>query len=141
MKFPYALGIEPGLQEIQMWQAPFPPPQAVCEYEEILPGTWNRMLVMAEEAQAAEILTIRNSQEYFRRDTKRGHVLGTIAMLAAMSCAIYCVAMKQPWAAVAFLSVTVMTVARSLVETARSRGPVPIPAEDTTPVSPSASDA
>jgi uncharacterized membrane protein len=141
MMFPYALGIEPELQEIQMWQAPFPPPQAVCEYEAILPGTWNRMLEMAEEAQAAEILTVRNAQEYFRRDTKRGHVLGIVAMLAAMSCAIYCVAMKQPWVAVAFLSVTVMAVAKSLVETARSREPVSNPTDDTTPASPSESDA
>jgi uncharacterized membrane protein len=131
-----------------MWQAPFPPPQAVCEYEQILPGTWNRLLGMAEKAQAAQILTIRNAQEYYRRDTKRGQVLGIVAMLAAMGCAIYCVSMKQPWVAVAFLSVTVMAVARSLIEAAQnqtsmqaSSQPASVPTPKTNASSPSASDA
>jgi uncharacterized membrane protein len=141
MMFPHASEVEQRLQEFQMWQAPFPPPQAVFEYEEILPGTWNRMLKMAEEAQSAEILTIGNGQEYFRRDTKRGHLLGVVAMLAAMGCAVYCVAMKQPWVAAAFLSMTVMAAARSFIETVRSRGAAHVSPDDMTLDPPSGSDA
>jgi len=120
MTFPYAPVTGAGLQQIQFWSAPFPPPQAVREYEQVAPGTWNRILEMAEESQASQISTMRSAQEFCRRDTKRGHVLGVIVTLSAMACALCCAYIKQPWVAAAFLSVTVMTVARSLVETAHS---------------------
>jgi hypothetical protein len=63
MMFPHALGIQAGLQEIQMWQAPFPPPQAVCEYEEILPGTWVTV--------TGELLSSRRSQLLGNRGPQR----------------------------------------------------------------------
>ena len=73
-----------------------------------------------KEAQAAQIQTTRNAQEFLRRDTKRGHILGVVAMLAAMGGAIYCVHVDHAGVAVAFLSVTVMAVVRALIETAKS---------------------
>jgi len=96
MTFPYVSVVGMGLQQIQVWNAPFPPPKAVSEYEQMLPGSWERFLTMAEESQAAQILTMRNAQEYCRRDTKRGHLLG------------------------AFLSMTVMAAARSLIQSAQN---------------------
>jgi uncharacterized membrane protein len=120
MTFPYAPVVGMGLQQIQVWSAPFPPPKAVSEYEQMLPGSWDRFLTMAEQSQAAQILTMRNAQEYCRRDTKRGHWLGASALFAAMGCAVYCVATRQPWVAAAFLSVTVMAAARSLIQTAQN---------------------
>jgi uncharacterized membrane protein len=118
--FPYVPVTAPGQQQIEMWHGPFPPPQAVHEYEQLLPGSWDRLLRMAEEAQAAQIQTMRNAQEFLRRDTKRGHILGVVAMLAAMGGAIYCVHVDHAGVAVAFLSVTVMAVVRALIETAKS---------------------
>jgi hypothetical protein len=96
MTFPYVPVVGTGLQQIQVWNAPFPPPKAVSEYEQMLPGSWDRFLTMAEESQAAQILTMRNAQEYCRCDTKRGHLLGASALFAAMGCAVYCVATRQP---------------------------------------------
>ena len=122
MKFWTAARSDPLLQGFQMWLAPFPPPQAVFEYERILPGTWERLLRMAEEAQAADISNLRNNEEYQRRDVKRGQLLGVVAMFAAMAGAIYCVKLNQPWVAAAFLSMTVMAVARSFIESIRSFG-------------------
>jgi len=52
--------------------APFPPPQAVLEYEKALPGSWDRMLTMAEEAQAADIRNVQGKGEYLRRAFMRG---------------------------------------------------------------------
>lgn len=61
--FPYAPVIGMGLQQVQMWHAPFPPPQAVRDYEQVLPGSWDRLLTMAEESQAAQISTMREAQK------------------------------------------------------------------------------
>jgi len=101
-----------------MWTAPLPPPQAVLEYEEILPGTWDRLLKMAEEAQSADI----HDDEHIHREFRRGQVFGFLIMLAAMGSAIYCVKVNQPWVAATFLSVTVMAAAKAFIASIHSRG-------------------
>jgi uncharacterized membrane protein len=113
------------LSEYQMWMAPFPPPQAVLEYEEILPGTWDRLLKMAEEAQSADILIAQNNDDYIHRDFRRGQVFGILVMFAAMGCAIYCVKINEPWVAAAFLSMTVMAAAKSFILSLRGRSSTP----------------
>lgn len=123
-----------------MWMAPFPPPHAVIEYEAIVPGTWERLLRMAEEAQAADILNIQNNQEYHRRDIKRGQCLGVLALFAAMVSAIYCVRWNQPWVAATFLSMTVMAVARSFVESIRGRATGPHSGDGSAPAPPPKAD-
>jgi uncharacterized membrane protein len=107
------------VQQVQVWQGPYPPPEAVAAYERILPGTFNRILQMAERAQEGQIATLQRAQEFQRRDTKRGHVLGFIGLIVGMAGAAYCVALHQPYVAVAFLSVPVMAVAKALVDSAK----------------------
>jgi uncharacterized membrane protein len=64
-----------------MWMAPFPPPRAVAEYEQLLPGTWDRLLRMAEQEQAADIASARDKEEYIQRQFRRGQLLGIFALL------------------------------------------------------------
>jgi uncharacterized membrane protein len=104
-----------------MWMAPFPPPQAVLKYEEALPGSWDRMLTMAEEAQSADIRNVEHTGEYVSRGFERGQVFGFIAMLVAMGAALCCVKLNEPWVAAAFLSVPVMAAARSFVGSGHDR--------------------
>jgi uncharacterized membrane protein len=112
---------ESMLAEFQMWMAPFPPPQAVVEYEKVLPGNWDRLLRMAEQAQAADILNVEYKEKYVQRQFRLGQLLGIFALLVAMGCALYCVKLNQPWVAAAFLSMTVMAAARSFFESIAGR--------------------
>jgi uncharacterized membrane protein len=122
-----------------MWMAPFPPPQAVLEYEKALPGSWDRMLTMAEEAQAADIRNVQRKGEYISRGFMRGQVFGFVAMLFAMGSALCCVRLNRPWVAAAFLSVTVMAAARSFFGSANDRSGTSHTTND--PTSEPASDA
>ena len=108
---------------------PVPSPEAVAAYERILPGTFNRILQMAERAQEGQIATIQRLQEFQRRDTKRGHILGFIGLIVGMAGAAYCVALHQPYVAVAFLSVPVMAVAKALVDSAKKPAGQPLPSQ------------
>ena len=130
---------ESRLTEFQMWMAPFPPPQAVLEYERALPGSWDRMLTMAEEAQAADIRNVQRKGEYLSRGFMRGQVFGFVAMLFAMGSALCCVRLNRPWVAAAFLSVTVMAAARSFFGSANDRSGTSHTTND--PTSEPASDA
>ena len=130
---PYAPGILPAqqvilvpvaqqqlAQQIQTWQGPFPHPTDMRAYEDILPGTFERMLKMAEEAQRAQIDTVRRAQEFTRGDIARGHYLGFIGMLAAMGGALWCASHGQRVIAGLFLGLPVMTVIKILVDSIRA---------------------
>lgn len=108
------------VQQIQTWHGPFPPPDAVKGYEEVLPGTFERMMRMAEEAQRAQIETMRRAQDFTRRDIARGHWLGWIGMLTAMAGALWCVKLGQPVVAGLFLGLPVMAVFKILVDSIRA---------------------
>ena len=51
------------IQQVQHWQSPYPPPEHIKEYEAILPGTFDRIIKMAEEAQRAQIDSTRRAQD------------------------------------------------------------------------------
>ena len=110
-------------QQVQVWQGQFPPPEAIERYEKTLPGTFNRMVTMAEQLQAAQIEDSRRAMELARKDTKRGHYLGFFVAIAAIASALGCVALGQPWVAALLVSVPVMAVAQALVASSRSETP------------------
>lgn len=88
-----------------------------------MPGTFNRLLTMAEEAQRAQIQTVTRAQEFARRDTRRGQMLGFVVTLCAMGGAIWCALLHEPVVAGIFLGVPVMAVAKALIESTRKQLP------------------
>jgi len=106
-------------QVVQLWQGQYPPPDAVEHYEKVLPGSFDRMIAMAERLQAAQIDESRRVHDYAQADSKRGHWLGAGSAVLAMLCALGALALGNPWVACAFISVPVMGVAKALVESTR----------------------
>jgi uncharacterized membrane protein len=47
--------------QVQLWQGQFPPPDALERYEKLLPGAFNRMMVMAETAQTNQAADIKRA--------------------------------------------------------------------------------
>lgn len=110
-------------QTVQLWQGQYPPPEAIEHYEKVLPGSFDRMIAMAERLQAAQIEEARRAYDYTHSDNRRGHWLGFSAAVIAMFCAIAALAFNDSWVAVAFISVPVMGVARALIESAKKSSP------------------
>jgi uncharacterized membrane protein len=106
-------------QTVQLWQGQYPPPEAIEHYEKVLPGSFDRMIAMAERLQAAQIEESRRAHDYTHSDNQRGHWLGFSAAVIAIAA----LAFNDPWVAVAFISVPVMGVARALIESARKSSP------------------
>ena len=101
------------------WQGPYPPPEAVERYEKILPGTFDRMLSMAERLQEAQINQSRDAVNYTMEDTRRAHWLGWGLGIFALVVAIGCAWLGYPWLGAAALSVPVMGLGTALVNSAR----------------------
>jgi uncharacterized membrane protein len=118
------------MQQTVVWQGQFPPPEAMGNYEKILPGSFDRIISMAERLQAAQIEETRRAQEFMRDDTRRGHWLGFSAIVLAFIGAGFSMELQYPWVAGTFLSVSVMGVAKALIDSAR-----PFTASKKTPAS------
>jgi uncharacterized membrane protein len=118
----------PGIiqQQAIHWQGPYPPPEAVERYEHVLPGTFDRLITMAEQLQTAQISQSAKALEYAHADTNRGQWLGFATTGFAMVGAIICAKIGEPWVAGLFLSVPVMAVARALIETTKAPSPTDI---------------
>jgi uncharacterized membrane protein len=137
---PYAGGPFPGQVfiptigqpqvQLQLWQGQFPPPEAMERYEKILPGSFDRMIKMAEKLQDAQITQTTNAQNYTRIDARRGHWLGFSTTVLALLGAIGCGITGAAWGALGLyalaalmVGVPVMAVAKALVESVRSPSP------------------
>jgi uncharacterized membrane protein len=108
-------------QTMQSWQGPYPPPEAVERYEKLLPGTFDRMIKMAEQLQHAQIEEAKEVRAMTHKDQQRGNYLGFATAAVAMSGGLICLYLNSPWLGAVFLSVPVMGVAKALIESASLR--------------------
>jgi uncharacterized membrane protein len=100
---------------MQTWQGPYPPPEAIERYEKILPGSFERILAMAERMEAAQIA--QSEAAWLQsNDVRRAHYLGAGLRALAIVGAMVMGFAHQPWLAAAFLAVPVMGLARAFVE-------------------------
>jgi Predicted membrane protein (DUF2335) len=107
--------------QLQAWQGQYPPPDAIERYEKVLPGSFDRMITMAEELQAAQIGESGRVVGYTNAASRRGHYLGAGTMVVAMGCALAALYLGNGWVAGAFLTLPVMGVAKSLGDSAMAR--------------------
>jgi uncharacterized membrane protein len=121
--FPTTLPVAQTQQTVQLWQGQYPPPEAIEHYEKVLPGSFNRMITMAEQLQEAQIAEAKRANEYTKNDSRRGHWLGFMTAITAMGCALVSLYFGYPWVSSIFISVPVMGVAKALVDSAKQSSP------------------
>ena len=117
---PYAAGAVLTVQQSSSWQGPYPSPDAVERFERVLPGAFDRILMMAENAQASQIRTNENAQNLLQKDVRRSHYLGSGISVLALVCSTACALTDHPTVAIALVGIPVMAVAKALID-GRSR--------------------
>ena len=121
---PLGLAVEaPGLsiQQVQLWQGQFPPPEAVEHYEKLLPGVFHRIVTMAEQQSSASIQGTAEARTLLRSDMARGQWLGwSVAVLAIVGAVLLGIT-NHPTVAAVLVAVPVMSVAIALVNGAMSK--------------------
>jgi uncharacterized membrane protein len=109
-----------AVQQVQVWQGQFPPPEAIERYEAINPGTFDRLVTMAERQQQAVIESAAEARRFQRADNQRGQYLGFIVTVLAILGAVICGYLGLPWIAAALVGVPVLSVANALIESAKA---------------------
>ena len=69
------------------WQGPLPPPDALDQFNRILPNGAERIMRMVEEEQAHRIAYENARLAALTADTRRGHYLGGLISLVAIAAA------------------------------------------------------
>ena len=119
-----------------IWHGPLPHPAALRQYEEILPGTAERIIKLAErgmdlterqsaeqhEAEMARLRAMDRDLEQLHADTRRGQICGMLAALAAFGSAIAAVALGSPAVALAIVGATIATIVQAFVQERRGKG-------------------
>ena len=102
--------------EAASFQGPLPPPILYGEYDKILPGSAERIMLLTEREQAhrhkweSEVLGVQGGE------IKRGQWLGFLLGAAAISGAIYCATINQPWVAGILVSATLVSIVTAFIK-------------------------
>jgi uncharacterized membrane protein len=103
------------------WSGPLPPPAALREFEQILPGAAKAILDMAQAEQEHRHQQDDTATAAARSEVSRGQWLGFTITIASIVGAGYLGAVGAPWPAiVALVGVPLMAAIRAVIE-ARSR--------------------
>lgn len=95
----------------EMYSGPIPPPESLARYEEILPGSADRILKMAEKQQEHRMTLETKVVGSQTVQSKRGQVFGFIIVFLCVAVAIFfAVKLRMTTFAVSFLSVTMVVV-------------------------------
>jgi uncharacterized membrane protein len=97
--------------------------KAIEHYQKVLPGSFDRMISMAERLQAAQIAEAKQAHNYAQADARRGQWLGFTATALAIAAALVALAFGNPWVSAAFVSVPVMGVAKALIDSTKRPSP------------------
>jgi uncharacterized membrane protein len=87
----------------------------LAQYNQIVPGSAERILIMAEKSATGEIDTADRLAAAQIEVAKRGQVLAFGLTLVAFAAAIVFFALGNRWAGVAFTSVPVVMLIRSFI--------------------------
>jgi uncharacterized membrane protein len=111
------IGIQ-QVQQVQVWQGQFPPPEAIERYAAVQPDSFDRIIRMAEIQQTATIENSTNAMKYQAGDTARGQYLGAAVALAAIGGAAFVASIGMTAVAIALVGIPVLGVAKALVDSA-----------------------
>jgi uncharacterized membrane protein len=103
-----------------VWHGPLPPPDALREYEQILPGSMNRILTMAEAAQNNQHAAVMQAMRFTQFDIRRGHWMGFIFSGLATLIAGYLAWNGQVAVPIALVSIPVMAVGKAFIDSVRA---------------------
>lgn len=95
--------LPPNVREVVLraasFSGPLPPSQMYREYEDVVPGSGERILKMAEDQQAHRIQWERTAISEESRATTRGQWFGFIVALACIGSAVYLAVSGEAWVA------------------------------------------
>ncbi len=100
----------------EQWVGPLPPPAALAQFEQIIPGGAERILRMTEQEHAHRLSQEQEGLRAEVKDSRRGQWLGATIALSAIVGALVNAALGGPWqASVALVGVPLLGVVQAFL--------------------------
>ena len=101
----------------QQWSGPLPPPDALEQFNAIIPNGAERIIGMVEREQAHRIAQEQAVVAATVRDTRRGHWMGLVIAIASIVAAVVAAMIGAPAAvSIALVGVPIVAIVRSIIE-------------------------
>lgn len=101
---------------MSQWQGPLPPPGALAQFEQIVPGSAERIIAMVEREQAHRQQHERQEQHALIGDFRRGQRLAFVLGIASIAGSIYTAYIgAHPTVSIALVSLPIMAAIRSFI--------------------------
>jgi uncharacterized membrane protein len=98
------------------WNGPLPPPAILDQFEQVIPGSAERILQMAEKEQAHRLAREEKESAADIRDSSRGQTLGGIVALSAILGAVANSVLGGPWqASVALVGIPILGAVQAFI--------------------------
>jgi len=107
---------------LRRFSGPLPPPNAFAKYDQILEGSANRILTMAEKEQENRQKILNEKIKSDIINEKLGIIFGFIVALSAIAGSVYCAHIGQTLAAIAIGGGIVVGLVAAFVEGTRVKG-------------------
>lgn len=100
----------------QQWAGPLPPPNALAQFDTIIPNGAERIMKMVEMEQQHRITQETEVLNATIRDTKRGHWIGGAISLASLAGCVWSVYLgAHPTVSVALVSLPVVAIIQAIM--------------------------
>lgn len=98
------------------WQGPLPPPEALANFDSIIPNGAERIMKMVEDEQAHRISYEKAHLNALAGDTRRGHYIGLAISVASIAGAVYAASLGAHWSvSIALVGVPILGIIRAIV--------------------------
>jgi len=99
------------------WSGPLPHPEALSQFNDIVPNGAERIFRMAEEQQASRIHIESTGLHAAIAEAKRGQLLGASISIVALACATGSIYLGAHWSVSAMLiGVPIMSLTKAIVD-------------------------
>lgn len=101
----------------QQWQGPLPPPAALAQFDQIVPGGAERIFKMVEQEQAHRIDHEKTELVASIRDFRAGQIMGFVLGMACLAGAVYTAVIgAHPTVSVALVSLPIMAAIKTFLK-------------------------
>lgn len=101
----------------QHWSGPLPPPNALAQFNEIIPDGANRIMAMIEQEQNNRIAHNNTALACEIADTRRGHWIGGAISTFAIAGAVFTAYIgAHPTVSIALVSLPIVAIVQSFLK-------------------------
>lgn len=98
------------------FSGPLPPPALYEQYEEVLPGSAERIMAMTEREQEQRHTWDNRVVEVQNGEISRGQWLGFVLGAGAIVGAVYCATIDQPWVATVMVGTSLAGIVTAFIK-------------------------